>query len=241
MIEFLNSADTQIFLAINGFRAPMADGFMAAVSNRFVWIPLYVALFMVMIHRFGWRSALTLLAGAALAVLMADQLCATIIRPLACRLRPANLDNPLSALVHIVGDYRGGRYGFPSCHAANTVAITVFMTFAFGRRLNIMVLLGCWALLNCWSRIYLGVHYPGDLIVGAILGAICGYVAFNITDTLLARNASRVRNAILSPNILMHRLTIGQKGSLTITHPFILVTIALTTLACAFAYSLATF
>lgn len=181
MIEYLNSLDTSVFLAINGWRDPAFDGFMKLASNRFVWVPLYVALLIMLIRRYGAKQAIVMLVGACLAIALADQICATLIRPLVCRLRPANLENPLSALVQIVGDYRGGRYGFPSCHAANTFALTSFMYLAFRHSRTVLFWLIAWALLNCWSRIYLGVHYPGDLLVGAVIGWFCGLAAFALT------------------------------------------------------------
>ena len=99
----------------------------------------------------------------ALTITFADQMGATVIRPLVCRPRPANLENPISEFVQIVNGYRGGRYGFPSCHAANTFGLAFFLFYLFrNRSLNWFIML--WALLTCYSRSYLGVHYPGDLL-----------------------------------------------------------------------------
>ena len=104
------------------------------------------------------------------------------------RLRPSNPANPISDLVHIVNNYRGGRYGFPSCHASNSFGLAFFLVFLFRKRwLSLFILL--WATLNCYTRIYLGVHYPGDLIVGAIIGC-CGaaFMCYLLKKT--ARGAS---------------------------------------------------
>lgn len=101
----------------------------------------------------------------------ADQVGATVIRPVVCRLRPANLENPISEFVQIVNGYRGGRYGFPSCHAANTFGLAFFLFYLFrNRALNWFIML--WAVVTCYSRSYLGVHYPGDLLVGAFVGFV---------------------------------------------------------------------
>lgn len=99
--------------------------------------------------------------------------CATLIRPEVCRLRPSNPSNPLSEMVHIVGGYRGGSYGFPSCHAANSFALASFLTLLFANR-KLSLFIFAWAVLNSYSRLYLGVHYPGDLLVGAIIGTAAG-------------------------------------------------------------------
>lgn len=94
-------------------------------------------------------------------------------RPSVCRLRPSNPENPLSEMVHIVGGYRGGSYGFPSCHAANSFALASFLTLLFANR-KLSLFIFAWAVLNSYSRVYLGVHYPGDLLVGAIIGTAAG-------------------------------------------------------------------
>lgn len=90
-----------------------------------------------------------------------------------CRLRPSNPENPLSEMVHIVGGYRGGSYGFPSCHAANSFALASFLILLFANR-KLSLFIFAWAVLNSYSRVYLGVHYPGDLLVGAIIGTAAG-------------------------------------------------------------------
>lgn len=89
------------------------------------------------------------------------------------RLRPSNPENPLSEMVHIVGGYRGGSYGFPSCHAANSFALASFLILLFANR-KLSLFIFAWAVLNSYSRVYLGVHYPGDLLVGAIIGTAAG-------------------------------------------------------------------
>lgn len=88
-------------------------------------------------------------------------------------LRPSNPENPLSEMVHIVGGYRGGSYGFPSCHAANSFALASFLILLFANR-KLSLFIFVWAVLNSYSRVYLGVHYPGDLLVGAIIGTAAG-------------------------------------------------------------------
>lgn len=171
VLSRLVEMDTDLLLAINGWRAEWADYFMFAFSGRWIWVPMYAAIFYVIVRNFNWRIALGCVITVALTITFADQVCATLIRPLVCRLRPTNPENPLSEFVQIVNDYRGGRYGFPSCHAANTFGLAFFIFYLFrNRALNWFIML--WAIVTCYSRSYLGVHYPGDLLVGAIVGFI---------------------------------------------------------------------
>lgn len=176
MIDFLNTLgntivqfDADLMLAINSFHAPWADTVMQIVSSRTVWIPFYLYLTWLLVRRFGWRQTLLCLIIIALCITIVDQVCGSVFRGLVGRMRPSNPDNPLSQWVHIVDNYRGGRYGFPSCHAANSTVVAAFV-IGMLRRSAIAVVMIVWVLLICWSRIYLGVHYPGDVLAGILFG-----------------------------------------------------------------------
>lgn len=177
MIDFLNSLDTTIFLFINGLHNPFLDKFMFVFSSKWVWVPMYAMLLFILFRTFGLKKTLVYVGALGMALLLADQMCATVIRPLVERMRPSNPDNPLSQFVHIVNDYRGGRYGFPSCHASNSFALAGFIALLM-RRHYVSSLLLVWAVLNSYSRVYLGVHYPGDLFVGACLGLLFAFICF---------------------------------------------------------------
>mgnify|MGYP002233437793 CR=1 FL=1 len=118
--------DTNIFFSINRMHNMYFDYFMSAYSGKWVWIPMYAAIWYVMLRNFHWKVTLFCMIGLALTITFADQACATWIRPYVERMRPSNLNNPISEMVHIVNNHRGGRYGFPSCHAANTFGFGVF-------------------------------------------------------------------------------------------------------------------
>lgn len=181
---WLEEADRGLLLLINGHHAPMLDSLMRMVSGRLTWLPLYLLLAFRLFRREGLRRGLIAAVMIAVMIVTVDQLCASVIRPLVCRLRPSNPDNPVSALVTVVNGYRGGRYGFPSCHAANTFALATFLSLVFRNR-RITLCLMAWSLLVGLSRVYLGVHYPADIlggcVIGALIAAVC-YRAFRLAD-----------------------------------------------------------
>lgn len=196
MIDWLNDIDTQVFLALNGLHLPYLDTFMMLFSGKWIWIPMYASILFVIARNYRWKQPIAIAVCIALAITAADQVCASLIRPEVCRLRPANPENELSSLVHIVDGYRGGSYSFPSCHAANSFALAAFVATLFAnRRLNIAIF--AWAVVNSYSRIYLGVHYPGDLIVGAIIGGIAGIGA----AWLAVYTANRLDRPRISPSV----------------------------------------
>jgi len=180
MLESLQSYDSEIFLALNGLHADWFDGIMKGISGKWIWVPFYVMLLFMIWRRNRWlhsessvRRTVLCLVCIALAITLSDQVCASVLRPIFCRPRPANADSPIHELVHVVNNYRGGHYGFPSCHAANSFALAAFIALFFRVRAAVWGMFG-WAVLLCYSRIYLGVHYPGDLLVGALVGAASG-------------------------------------------------------------------
>lgn len=192
MLEFFDTIDSSIFLFFNGMRAPFLDTFMMCFTGKFIWVPLYATLLFCIFRGAGFRCGVVFTLAVIVAVTLTDQTCATIIRPVAVRLRPSNLDNPLSEFAQVVDDYRGGSYGFPSCHAANSFALAVFMALFYRRRVMISVML-LWAFLNSYTRLYLGVHYPGDLIVGAMIGSCFGCVCYIAARELLLRFSDALR------------------------------------------------
>lgn len=112
MLSYLNDIDTQIFLTLNGVCSPFWDSFMSEFSGKWIWIPFYASILFVISRKFNYKQTLGILVCAALCIALSDQTCATLIRPFAERMRPANLANPISPYVHIVDGYRGGCMDF---------------------------------------------------------------------------------------------------------------------------------
>lgn len=186
MLDFLIELDTNIFLFLNDLHLPFFDYFMKAFTGKLIWAPMYAVILFILYRRYGWKVATVFVLGTVLSVGLADHICASHIRPFVERLRPSNLLNPISSEVHIVDGYRGGSYGFPSCHAANSFALATFLSLLFSaRRFTIFIFV--WALLNSYSRLYLGVHYPGDLIIGAIIGSMIASGVYFLSKYVASR------------------------------------------------------
>jgi undecaprenyl-diphosphatase len=171
-------ADRSAFLAINGAHTPQLDTVMWYVSDLRLWFPVYAIFLLLIRSRWGWRGLWWSLPVIALMILCSDSGSVVLFKNTVHRLRPCHAAD-LQGLVHLVRDYCGGDYGFVSAHASNHFAIAAFMIGMLQRKpWWAVVLLFGWAALIGYSRVYLGVHYPGDVIVGAIFGAAVGMLAF---------------------------------------------------------------
>ncbi len=171
ILHLVNDWDTGMFLWINGWHTDYMDNFMEFYTHKFIWLPLYLSLVYVVFRNFQWKATLVWLLVVILLLVINDQLCASVLRHEVARMRPSNLDNPISSFVHVVDGYRGGRYGFPSAHAANSCGLAFYVMYVFRRTLLSITML-LWAMMMCYTRIYLGVHYVGDLFVGMMLGLV---------------------------------------------------------------------
>lgn len=185
-LQTLKALDTSVFLAVNGCHSDYWDNFMEMFSGRYIWLPLYLSIVYVMFRSFHWKVNVACLLVVALLIAINDQTSGSLLRSTVGRLRPANLDNPISPMVHIVDGYRGGRYGFPSAHAANCWGLAFFMYYVFRRHLLTFTLM-VWAVVTCWSRMYLGVHYFGDILVGMLLGLASASLVYYVFQRSLHR------------------------------------------------------
>jgi undecaprenyl-diphosphatase len=184
MLESLNTFDHDLFLKIHFFRNAFLDETMPLITGKWIWIPLYAILAFLLWKRFG-KQVLLILGVVAVMVFLTDQ-SANLLKNNVCRLRPCH--DPLISQQVITPLGCGGKYGFVSSHASNSFGIATFLWLLSGmmhgfspnKKRGYWLLLFPWSLLICWSRIYVGAHFPFDLLVGCLIGAFWGIVMFVI-------------------------------------------------------------
>lgn len=173
-MEELIHLDKELLLLLNGSDSLFMDSLIMTLTNAKTWIPLYLSLFYVVLKSNATvKDILLVLAAAGACVLLAGTIDDTIVKPLVARWRPGH-DPEIGMLVDTVDGYRGGRYGFFSAHASNTFSIAVFFSLLMRQRL-FTVFMVSYSLINCYTRMYLGVHYPGDITVGLLWGGLVGW------------------------------------------------------------------
>ena len=177
MIEYLNGIDADALLAVNGLHDMFQDAFWWMVTAKWSSLLLVLALAWILLHQ-NRRHALLVLAMLVLSILVADQVSSGLIKQLVERLRPTH-DPSLESMVHVINGYRGGLYGFVSSHAANSFAIATLLALVMRHRV-VTLSMFTWALLQCYSRVYLGVHYPGDILGGIIVGMLVGWLVWRL-------------------------------------------------------------
>lgn len=163
-IEF----DQQLLLLLNGSDSLFWDGLMWIATSTYIWIPVAIILLYIIFKNNTTKEALIIVGLLILLVILSDQISSGFCKPFFARYRPTQ-DPELMYMIDIVNGYRGGKYGFISSHASNTFAIATFMALVL-RNSSSIASLFVWAILCTYSRIYLGVHYPGDVLFGIILG-----------------------------------------------------------------------
>src|SRR5690606_24039669 len=188
-MEKILELDRELFLKMNhSFRSPFMDQLMMFLSETYAWIPLHLLLLYLLIKTYRHQVWIWLVA-IALTIVLADQMSSAVMKPFFERLRPSH-EPSLAGQVHIVNGYRGGKFGFASSHAANTFAIAVLMWFTLKAYRPVIGLLFLWSVLVSCTRIYLGVHYPGDILAGFavwFIAAVMAYLVCTQINQYLAR------------------------------------------------------
>ena len=181
-MDFLINLDTKFFLAVNGLHNETWDTIMVWVSGKTTWWPFYMLLLLFLAWTKRWQLAVMLFFVVAV-ITLTDQTSVHLFKNLFLRLRPCH-EPSLEGMVHIVNGKCGGQYGFISSHAANAFGVALLLIL-WVRKWWFSTLMISWATLIGYSRIYLGVHYPGDVLGGALWGALCGWLMFMLFGYVL--------------------------------------------------------
>jgi undecaprenyl-diphosphatase len=195
-VDTLLDFDKNLFLGLNGFHADWLDPVMITLTRPLVWLPFYLVLLYFTVKSLG-KDTWIFLGALTITLVAGDQITSGLMKPLFERLRPSH-EPALQGMVHLVDGYRGGRFGFSSGHAANTLSVAVFFSVVLGNTHNWIWVLYPWAFLMAYTRIYLGVHYPGDIVAGFAVGVASAWVGIAIFR--MGRNyRNRKQSATSSP------------------------------------------
>ncbi len=191
MLEQLKTWDEQLLIFLNQFHSPAFDSIAFYVTKTEFWVPLYAFLLYLIFKdpkKEGWFAV----AGIVVSIILTDQITSALMKPYFERLRPSH-EPALEGILHLVNNYRGGLYGFASGHAANTTGIAVLCFLLLRPTYPLAWTIFFWAAIMSYTRIYLGVHYPGDILAGALVGVVSGYLAFRFQLWLKAKVKHKAR------------------------------------------------
>lgn len=188
----IQNIDFQVLQWFNGSNNVILDQLAMVLTSGVTWIPLYVVLFIVVMRNNETMMQIGLVVGSAfLCILFADGFADGIIKPLAERWRPSN-DPLVKYSVQVVDNLRMKDYSFCSAHAANTMSLAVFFSLLIRSRM-VTVTMVVWSLVNCWTRLYLGVHYPLDVLTGIVLGGVVGFLVYLFYHRMYRRISPEIK------------------------------------------------
>lgn len=177
-LETLLNIDRYLLLSLNGSDSLFWDGCMLVYTSMAVWMPLAVILLYVLLKNNNIKDFFLILLLIALVAVLTDQISSGICKPFFARWRPTN-DPLLMYAVDVVNETREGSYGFTSSHAANSFGIATFIMLLI-RNKALTTSMIIWASMNAFTRIYLGVHYPGDVLCGTLIGVVVGWAVYRL-------------------------------------------------------------
>ncbi len=174
-METLIKIDTDLLLFFNSLNSPFWDNFFWVFTSIPVWVPFYISIFFVLCYHYG-RSVILPLLAVVLVIVLCDQISSSVFKEFFERLRPSH-EPSLEGIVKLVNGKKGGKFGFVSSHAANSIGLALISSL-FIRKWYIIASMFLWAFVNSYSRIYMGLHYPGDIIGGWVLGILIAALTY---------------------------------------------------------------
>ena len=178
MLEQILEYERKLFFWLNGSEYELFDHFLWLVSDKLVWVPWIICLLFVLFYKKKWKEAILIVVSIVLVITIADQVASGVFKPFFMRFRPTHHPDFMED-VKILFNYKGGRYGFASSHASNAFGIATFTALLFRNRF-FTVTICLFAILNAYSRIYLGVHFISDIVAGAIIGILAGIISYRL-------------------------------------------------------------
>ncbi|MCI4442548.1 MAG: phosphatase PAP2 family protein [Lentimicrobium sp.] len=179
MLEKIKQLDTELFLYLNGKHNTFFDPIMYWASDKLFWIPFYLIIIFLLVREYK-KQSIYILISIGILIALCDQIASHLIKNAVQRLRPSH-EPILEGLIHLSKAGPGGQYGFVSSHSANAFGLATFLILLLPKKYTpLKWILGFWAILVAYSRIYNGVHYPTDVIVAGLIGMILAYLVFKI-------------------------------------------------------------
>lgn len=175
--------DKELLVYLNSFGNENWDSFWMTITNQFSWIPLYVLFLALILKALGWKKGLALMVFTALLITFSDQL-TVFIKNYTERLRP-NRDPQINEIIRIIKNNTS--FSFVSGHATTSTAVSFFMHLTLKKYYKYTIFFFIWPILFAYSRIYIGVHFPIDVTLGAILGLLIGFVFYRLSLKLLLK------------------------------------------------------
>ncbi|NOU58766.1 phosphatase PAP2 family protein [Marinifilum caeruleilacunae] len=198
-MDTLIQLDKELLIWLNSHNTPFWDVVMMFFTRKEFWIPLYLLL-LYQIYKVKGKEALWWILGAFFLIFLCDQISTQLFKNVFERFRPSH-DPSLEGIVNLVSGYKGGRYGFVSSHATNSFGFALFTSLLFRNKLYTFFIFS-WSLLVIYTRIYLGVHFPGDVIGGMILGLILGYAVYRLCKWFTSSRSGSVSRGRRSIDVL---------------------------------------
>lgn len=178
-MQTLTDIDRSVLAFFNGSDSLFVDNLAVILTSGLTWIPLYLSLLYVVIKNNDTMKQIMLVVGCViLSIILSDGMADFIVKPMVERLRPSN-DPFIKYTVNVVNDMRGSSYSFFSAHASNTFCIAMFFSLLVRNKVFVITMVS-WSLVNCWTRMYLGLHYPSDILAGLVWGGISGSLAYYV-------------------------------------------------------------